>query len=166
LSAHWLIAEAVEADAESLAALHAGALPPGWPALELAACCGDTSRALLKAAEGERLHGFALLQFAADEAEILAFAVARESRGQGCAASLMRAAINLCASRFVTCIYLEVAESNEPARGLYEKFGFMAVARRKNYYRSASSAPETALIMKLRRDAFPSVVDQERSGAQ
>jgi [ribosomal protein S18]-alanine N-acetyltransferase len=155
LRAHWLIKEAVDADAEQLAALYASALAPGWPASELAACCSDTSRALLKAAEGERIHGFALLQFAADEAEILAFAVARESRGQGCAASLMRAAINLCAIRFVTCIYLEVAETNDPARRLYEKFGFAGVARRKDYYRSASSAPETAIIMKLRRDGFP-----------
>jgi [ribosomal protein S18]-alanine N-acetyltransferase len=155
LSAQRVIAEAVEADAESLAALYSNALPPGWPAAELADCCGDPGRALLKAAEDERLHGFVLLQFAADEAEILAFAVVEESRRRGCAASLLRAAINLCASRFVTCIYLEVAETNEPARRLYEKFGFEGVARRKDYYRSASSAPETALIMKLRRDAFP-----------
>jgi [ribosomal protein S18]-alanine N-acetyltransferase len=154
LRAPWVISEAVETDAESLAALYASALAPGWSASELAACCGDANRALLKAAEGERLHGFVLLQFAADEAEILAFAVAREVRRLGCAASLMRAAINLCASRFTTCIYLEVAETNEPARKLYEKFAFSAVARRKDYYRSASSAPETALIMKLGRDDF------------
>lgn len=159
MSALWVISEAAEADAVNLAALYASALPPGWPDSDLAACCSSANRALLKAAEGERLHGFVLLQFAADEAEVLAFAVAQESRGQGCASSLMRAAINLCASRFVTCIYLEVAETNEPARRLYEKFGFAAIARRKDYYRSASSAPETALIMKLMRDAFRSEVD-------
>jgi [ribosomal protein S18]-alanine N-acetyltransferase len=154
MTAPWVVTEAVEADAESLAALYASALPPGWPPAELAACCGVKNRALLKAADGERLHGFVLLQFAADEAEILALAVAPESRGRGCASCLMQAAVNLSESSFVSCIYLEVAETNEPALRLYEKFGFERVARRENYYRSASSAPETALIMKLRRDAF------------
>ena len=62
----------------------------------------------------------------------------------------------------MSCIYLEVAESNTPARRLYEKFGFLVIGRRENYYRSSSSAFETALIM--RRDAkFPAPVDLEKS---
>ena len=62
----------------------------------------------------------------------------------------------------MSCIYLEVAESKIPARRLYEKFGFLVIGRRKNYYRSSSSAFETALIM--RRDAkLPAAVDLEKS---
>ena len=75
----------------------------------------------------------------------------------------MRAAINLCASKFVTCIYLEVAESNNAARNLYEKFGFFVVARRENYYRTARLTPETALIMKREAGLSASAVDPERS---
>lgn len=159
------LSEAGASDAAQLATLHAEALPPGWPEPELAACCSDPNRAVLKAADGAGLRGFVILQFAADEAEILAIAVAKDSRKQGCASSLMRAAINLCRSRFVSCIYLEVAESNGGARNLYEKFGFLEIGRRDNYYRSASSAPETALIMRLDAKLSGSPVDLERSGA-
>ncbi len=150
-SAAACITEATATDAEALAALYAEALPPAWPAHELAAACTDASRAVLKAAEGAHSHGFIILQFAADEAEILAIAVAKDRRRLGYAASLLRGAIRTCQSRIISCIYLEVGESNAPARKLYEKFGFLVAGRRENYYRSSSSASETALIM--RRDA-------------
>ncbi len=158
-----VIAEAVADDSEWLAALYEAVLPPGWPAEELAACCKDANRALLKAADGAQPHGFVILQFAADEAEILAIAVAKEKQGQGYATSLMQAAIDASLRRFVSCIYLEVAESNTRARKLYEKFGFFVIGKRENYYRSASSAPETALIMRLDAKLSGSMVDRERS---
>ena len=156
------ITEATAANAGALAALYAEALPPGWPANELAKACSDPSRAVLKATEGAHLHGFIILQFAADEAEILAIAVAKRRRRLGYAASLIRRGISACQDRIMSCIYLEVAESNIPALRLYEKFGFFVIGCRENYYRSSSSAFETALIM--RRDAkLPAPVDLEKS---
>lgn len=156
------ITEATAADAGALAALYAEALPPGWPAEELAEACSDPSRAVFKATEGSYLHGFLILQFAADEAEILAIATAKDWRRRGLAASLLRRGISACQDRIMSCIYLEVAENNTPARRLYEKFGFVVIGRRENYYRSSSSAFETALIM--RRDAkLPAPVDLEKS---
>ena len=156
------ILEATASDAHGLAALCAEALPPGWPEHELAAACADANRAVLKAADGAHLHGFVILQFAADEAEILAIAVAKNRRRLGYAASLLEGGIRACQNRFISCIYLEVAESNTPARKLYEKFGFLVVGRRENYYRTPSSASETAFIM--RRDIkHPAPVDLEKS---
>ncbi|MFT4077788.1 ribosomal protein S18-alanine N-acetyltransferase [Rhodomicrobium sp.] len=149
------------ADAAAIAALHAGALPPGWPESDFAAAAVDANRALLKATNHRRICGFALFQFAADEAEVLAIAVAPEARGRGHATRLMRAAFELCRERFTACIYLEVAETNREARGLYEKLGFRVVARRDNYYRHESSASETALVMRL--DIARSAVDPEIS---
>jgi [ribosomal protein S18]-alanine N-acetyltransferase len=163
LSASWLIREAAAGDAIRLAALHAQALPPGWPAEDFASACGDARRAVLTACKSGEPEGFILLQFAADEAEVLALAVSGDRRRQGCAASLVRAAINLCAIKFVTCIYLEVAESNKAARSLYESFGFIEIARRENYYRTARFTPETALIMKREAGLSASAVDPERS---
>ena len=158
------VTEASAAHAEDLAALYAEALPPGWPAAELAASCGVANRTILMAA-GTKLQGFVILQFAADEAEILAIAVAKDCRRQGYAASLMAAAIKVCLNQFISCIYLEVAESNSGARSLYEKFGFRSVARRENYYRSAGSAPDAALVMRLDLKLSVSSVDRERSSA-
>ncbi|MGA9546283.1 MAG: hypothetical protein WBS14_01160, partial [Rhodomicrobium sp.] len=88
------ITEATAANAGSLAALCAEALPPGWPANELAKACSDPSRAVLKATEGSYLRGFLILQFAADEAEILAIATAKDWRRCGLAASLLRRGIS------------------------------------------------------------------------
>jgi ribosomal-protein-alanine N-acetyltransferase len=153
------IVEAAAADAAGLAALHAEVLPPGWPAPELAASCGGAHRAILKAVDGARLCGFVIVQFAAGEAEILAIGVAEDRRGHGCASALLRGAIGFCRERSVSSIFLEVAESNAAARRLYEKFGFSVIARRENYYRSASSAPETAIIMRLEVKLPASAVD-------
>jgi [ribosomal protein S18]-alanine N-acetyltransferase len=143
------ISQALPSDAAALAQLHAEALPPGWPAADIAASCGHPRRIVLKAMDGAIPLGFAILQFAADEAEILTIAVARQALRKGAASSIMAKAITICEERLVSCIYLEVAESNGPALGLYNKFGFSMFARRKNYYQSARPAPETALIMRL-----------------
>ncbi len=156
------ITEAMAADAEDLAALYAEALPPGWPAAELASSCGDPHRAVLKAKDGAHLAGFIILQFAADEAEILAIAVEKGRRRLGHAASLLRAAIGACERRLTSCIYLEVAESNGPALKLYEKSGFLVIGRRENYYRPPNFGPQAALIM--RRDTkLPAPVDLGKS---
>ena len=143
------ISQALPSDAEGLARIHAEALPPGWPAADIAAYCGDSSRIVFKAADGAVLLGFAILQFAADEAEILTIAVARQARRRGIGSSIMEKAMAICEERFISCIYLEVAESNRSALKLYGKLGLSTFARRKNYYQLARPAPETALIMRL-----------------
>lgn len=143
------ITKATPADANELSALHACALPPGWSSPEIAAYCGETDRMVLKAANFAGLHGFAVLQFAADEAEILTIAVRHASRRQGVASYLMETAIGLFGEKSVSCAYLEVEEGNIPARSLYEKSGFRIFARRKNYYRTAGAGMATALIMRL-----------------
>ncbi|ADP70445.1 ribosomal-protein-alanine acetyltransferase [Rhodomicrobium vannielii ATCC 17100] len=157
----FLIGRASPEDAATIAALHAEALPPGWPESDFAESALDANRALLKATDRDRPCGFTLFQFAADEAEVLAIAVALDAQGRGHATRLMQAAFELCRERFIACIYLEVAESNGKARGLYEKLGFRVVARRDNYYRHESSASETALVMRL--DTVRSAVDPEIS---
>jgi ribosomal-protein-alanine N-acetyltransferase len=149
------ISQALPSDAADLAQLHAEALPPGWPAADIAAFCGNSSRMGLKAMDGAVLAGFAILQFAADEAEILTIAVAREAQRRGVASLIMEKAITICKERAVSCVYLEAAESNGAALRLYEKFGFSIFARRKNYYEAARPASETALIMRL--DIKPSL---------
>jgi ribosomal-protein-alanine N-acetyltransferase len=143
------ISQALPSDAAVLAELQAQALPPGWAASDIAVFCGDSSRLVLKAMDGAVLLGLAILQFAADEAEILSVAVAQQARRRGAGSAIMEKAISICKERLISCIYLEAAESNGPALRLYEKFGFFTFTRRRNYYLSASPAPESALIMRL-----------------
>ncbi|MGO8953270.1 MAG: ribosomal protein S18-alanine N-acetyltransferase [Rhodomicrobium sp.] len=160
------IKRALPSDAPDLSALHDQALPPGWLVADIAASCGDTSRIVLKAVNGAVLLGFAIFQFAADEAEILSIAVAKETRRRGIGSSLMEAAIAACQKKLISRIYLEVAEGNAAARRLYEKFGFLVIAHRKNYYQAARPAPETALIMRLDTGRGLSQIDRQTGAAQ
>jgi ribosomal protein S18 acetylase RimI-like enzyme len=45
-------------------------------------------------------------------------------------------------------IFLEVAETNQPARRLYEKLGFQQVALRPRYYESRTNAGVAAVVMR------------------
>jgi len=157
---------ALPSDAPDLAALHAQALPPGWPAADIAASCGNANRIVLKAADGAALLGFAVLQFAAGEAEILSIAVAKEARRQGIAWSIMEALAGICREKLISCIYLEVAESNSGALRLYGKLGFREFARRENYYQAARPAPETALIMRLDIKRGSAQIDRQTGSTQ
>jgi [ribosomal protein S18]-alanine N-acetyltransferase len=160
------IERACEEDAADLAQLHAEALPPGWEPADFAKSCADKQRILWKAVEespplgrapksvsrfsdGGRALGLLVLQHAAGEGEILTLAVGKRARCQRVASALVGAAAGACQALGIEALYLEVAETNAPALGLYEKAGFKTIARRENYYRLARSAPESALIMRL-----------------
>lgn len=135
------------ADAPMLAALHARALPPGWPEQSFEHDCADPNRAVLKAIAGSQLCGLATLQVAANEAEILTVAVDEDARRQGVGALLLSHAIGLARMRGAERLYLEVAEGNTPALALYRRAGFAVIARREHYYQSGRTEPEAALIM-------------------
>jgi ribosomal-protein-alanine N-acetyltransferase len=47
----------------------------------------------------------------------------------------------------ISTVFLEVRESNLPARALYEQIGFEALAVRKDYY-PAKDGREHAVVMK------------------
>ena len=143
------ITQALASDAPQLAALQAQALPPGWPAADIAASCGDANRIVLKAMAGGGLLGFAILQWAAGEAELLSIAVAQEARRRGAASLIMKAVLGICREKPVSRVYLEVAEGNRAALKLYGRLGFCVVGRRRNYYQAATPVPETALVMRL-----------------
>jgi glycosyltransferase involved in cell wall biosynthesis/ribosomal protein S18 acetylase RimI-like enzyme len=78
---------------------------------------------------------------APDETEILNLATDPTTRRIGAATALIE-------SLPANTIFLEVRESNHPARSLYEKLGFRVAGKRLNYY---DDPPEHALVMELRR---------------
>jgi ribosomal-protein-alanine acetyltransferase len=79
-----------------------------------------------------------------DEGEILNLAVWPEHRRQGIATRLLKSVLRQPGISW----YLEVRESNLPARRLYEKLGFRPVGRRPSYYQDTG---EAAVVM--RRDS-------------
>ena len=87
-----------------------------------------------------------VIAFSVDQdAEILNLAVEPHFRGKGLAGQMLDAAIIELANRGVVNAYLEVRESNAPARALYAARGFSEIGRRSAYYRRPV---EDALVLR------------------
>ncbi len=96
--------------------------------------------------------GFVAARQAADEAEILNIAVHRDFRRQGIASALLIAALDQFRRSAINRAFLELRESNLPARALYERHGFVPTGRRKAYYHGPT---EDALCMMRELTGIP-----------
>ena len=83
---------------------------------------------------GEEAAGYIFGQTAADECELYRIAVLEKFRRNGIASQLMDYFQKACISRGVAAAFLEVRASNISARRLYEKYGFVFLGTRRNYY--------------------------------
>ena len=88
--------------------------------------------------------GFLILSTVLDEAEIIEVAVLKDLRRNGIGSELMTEVFGWCAENEILQIFLEVRESNFPARAYYKKYGFAENGLRKNYYRDPV---ENAVLM-------------------
>lgn len=94
---------------------------------------------------GARLLGYAVLWRAGEEAELGDLAVGRESRRRGIGRRLVARILEEAGRLGARGVFLEVRESNVPARRLYGTLGFRVVGRRPGYY---ARPPEDALVMR------------------
>lgn len=144
--------EAPPAFAALLAALHARAFTEPWPISAFAKLCEAPGISALLAVDnalsGELPLGFVLTRLAADEAEILTFAVVPEERGKGIGRRLIHEAVDSLRARGARAVFLEVAPANVPARRLYERAGFTEVGRRRGYYRNSAGLNEDAVMLR------------------
>ncbi len=99
---------------------------------------------LAQRADGAIL-GYAVLSTVLDEGNLDNIAVAPDARRQGVGEALLRTLTGF-GREHLSCLMLEVRASNTPAIALYEKHGFQAVGRRKNYY---DAPKEDAVLMTL-----------------
>jgi ribosomal-protein-alanine N-acetyltransferase len=100
----------------------------------------------LAAMEGDAVTAYGLLYCAADEGEIPTIATHPDYVRQGRGEAVLQAMIARGMQQGVEQIFLEVRQSNLPARHLYEKCGFQSVGVRKNFYRFPQ---EDALVLRL-----------------
>jgi len=84
---------------------------------------------------GRDIVGYVVAWFAADEGEIANLAVAPSGWGSGIGRRLLEAALHAATSRGAAAVYLEVRDSNDRARRLYQSSGFEEIGRRRRYYR-------------------------------
>ena len=95
--------------------------------------------------ETELLCGFYCLMIIDSEAELLNIAVASYFRRCGGGTALLSHALELSKDRGVETVFLEVRESNTPARNLFRRFGFEELGIRHNYYVKPT---ENAVVMR------------------
>ncbi len=93
---------------------------------------------------GERAVAYGGLWLMVDEAHITTFAVLPDWRRQGIGGRLMVELMRTARDLQARLMTLEVRLSNQPARELYQRFGFQPVGIRPRYY---SDNAEDALIM-------------------
>lgn len=89
--------------------------------------------------------GYLIFMQAADEGELLRIGVSKEYRRNGIGSILMEQMDYFVKTHQIDAVWLEVRESNQAARSLYEKSGFVTQGYRKNYYHKPD---ENAVIMK------------------
>lgn len=136
---------------EILAQLHRQCFRDAWTPQTFAELLnGAGSFALLAVAADGLPAGFALARVTVGEGEILTIGVLPRRREKGIGRALLAGLVGQLVRTGGHCLFLEVAESNRPARRLYESSGFQAVGRRPKYYTDVLGKPEAAIIM--RRD--------------
>ena len=85
----------------------------------------------------------------AGEAEILTLAVEPAARRQGLALALVTAAAGAARMAGAQAMFLEVADDNVAAIGLYEAAGFTRAGVRRGYYDRGPQGYVDALVMRL-----------------
>jgi ribosomal-protein-alanine N-acetyltransferase len=102
---------------------------------------------------GSELLGYLCLWEIGHEIHVTNLATHPDVRRHGVARVLLGAVLDDARGRAVTLAFLEVRPTNTEALGLYERFGFRVIGRRKGYYFDTG---EDALVMEARLSGEPS----------
>jgi ribosomal-protein-alanine N-acetyltransferase len=97
--------------------------------------------------QGELL-GYLVAMPGFEEWHLLNIAVAPGHQGQGHALALLDALKEQAQRTRAGVIWLEVRPSNQRARQIYERYGFVQVGRRKDYYPDHGGQREDALVLR------------------
>ena len=90
--------------------------------------------------------GYGGMWHVVDEGQITNIAVKKNCRGEGVGSKILESLIKWAKDNEILVIQLELREGNAAAFGLYEKYGFSVVGKRKDYYKNPT---EDAILMDL-----------------
>jgi ribosomal-protein-alanine N-acetyltransferase len=119
-----------------VAALEAICFADPWSEKSVASELTNPLSLWLVAMDRDRLAGYVGSQSVLGESDMMNVAVHPDYRRQGIAEALCNALVDALKEKGNHCLTLEVRASNDPAKALYEKLGFIQVGLRKNYYRN------------------------------
>ena len=133
-----------EEDLEIIAAFEKEIFPDSWGMIGLKESLYQNHTVLLGAWEEEKLVGYVIFYFAADEGEIARIAVEPSMRRKGVASHLLLELENICEEKKIVKMLLDVRETNETAIEFYKSHGFTEDGIRKNFY---TKPVEDAVLM-------------------
>lgn len=128
-------------------------LQSGYPAVLLLgeALPGEAERGVRP--DGHVLLGYLVAMPGVDEVHLLNITVAPAHQRQGWARFMLDALVHWSLGQRAQWLWLEVRQSNAPARTLYERYGFAQVGVRRGYYPAGQFQREDAVVMSLRLSA-------------
>lgn len=144
-----LILPATVADLPAMMALEKRAATAAhWSAEQYEAlfCASGPGRVALILWEEPDLQGFVIARVAGKEWEIENIAVAGPARRRGLGTRLLGELLDSARAKDAAAVFLEVRESNQAARALYEKWAFRESGRRPRYYKDPA---EDAILYRL-----------------
>lgn len=145
------VRRAGERDLLAVHDIETASFPNPWPYSAFERFVGDPG--FLVAADDGEVQGFVVADVVPNNGRPLGhikdLAVHPDRRGKGVATTLLSRALMVLAQSGVDSVKLEVRESNDGARSLYEQFGFEPVHRLPDYYRDDEDA--VVLVSELRQ---------------
>ena len=96
-----------------------------------------------------RLLAYVVVMEAVDEAHLLNISVTQELHGAGLGYLLLELAVQMARRHLMRIMLLVVRVSNVSALRLYQRYGFVEIGRRKNYYPVDLTTREDAIVMQL-----------------
>ena len=132
-------------DLAKLVSLETAATPHGWSGRHFHNSLAAGHAFLLLEIDGE-VCGHAVSMTVLDEAELLTIVIAPDRQGQGLGQTLLGELLQRLRRQGCSRLFLEVRESNRPARALYAKSGFVETGLRKHYYPTASGREHAVLL--------------------
>ena len=138
-----IIRDMRRSDIPAVAALEAVIYPQPWsPRVFFDELAMDSREYVVALDDAGRIVGYGGLLLVEADAHITTIAVVPEARGHRIGTRLMMSLVDHALDSGARHLTLEVRITNAPAQGLYTRFGFDPVGRRKNYYKD-----EDALVM-------------------
>ena len=90
--------------------------------------------------ETKKLLGLCSSWLVIDELHITSVAINPSHQRKGLGKFLFTELLKRSTSLNINCIYLEVKETNEPAKAFYKSMGFKTVGNRSNFYKDGTDA--------------------------
>lgn len=154
-----------EADLDAVHAVEAGAyahpwtrrhfldsLQAGYPAVLLVGEALPHETPHPARPDGRWLMGYLVAMPGVDEVHLLNITVNPPHQRQGWARFMLDALALWSRGQGARALWLEVRQSNAPARRLYERYGFREVGVRRGYYPLSTLQREDAIVMQLGLD--------------